>query len=101
MGLFDGVSKEEKQAQKVQEMMERFGLNNLSEADYKSCQKIINDLAGVGLMKAGIALSFGKAEDQCKIAYLSALVEQNWIVIRQYDEMNQRLDWIMRKMQEK
>lgn len=96
MALFNDVSKQEKNEQKVQEMMQRFGLSNLSPEDYKSCKKIINDLFGLGVMKAGMAFSFAKAEEQCKVSYLSAMVEQNWIIIRQLDELNQRLDWIMR-----
>lgn len=97
MALFNGESKEEKRARAEQEMMQKFGLDRLSQKDVQSCKKIINDLAGTGMMKAGIALSFGKAEDQCKIAYLSAMVEQNWIIIRQLDELNKRLDWMMKQ----
>lgn len=100
MALFNNVSKEEKEAQKIQEMMTRLGLERLSPKDYESCKKILNDMAGLGLMKAGMALSFAKSEEQCKVGYLSAMVEQNWIVIRQLDELNQRLDWMMRKMSE-
>lgn len=100
MALFNNVSKEEKDAQKLQEMMNRFGLDHLSQKDYESCKKIINDLLGLGLIKAGMALSFAKGEEQCKVGYLSAMVEQNWIIIRQLDEMNQRLDWMMRKFSE-
>lgn len=91
MALFNDVSKQEKNEQKVQEMMQRFGLSNLSESDYRSCKKILNDLMGLGLMKAGMALSFAKGEEQCKVGYLSAIVEQNWIIIRQLDEINQSL----------
>lgn len=96
MALFNDEKRQQKEEQKAQEIMERFGLNNLSDADYKSCIKIVRDLTGLGLMKAGMALSFAKSEEQCKVGFLSAMVEQNWIMIRQLDEVNQRLDWIMR-----
>lgn len=36
---------------------------------------ISTDLMGSGLIKASLALSFAKAEEQTKIGYLSALVE--------------------------
>lgn len=101
MALFNDVSKQEKNEQKIQEMMNRLGLDRLSDADYKSCKKILNDLFGLGLMKAGMALSFAKSEEQCKVGYLSAMVEQNWIIIRQLDELNQRLDWMMRNQNNK
>ncbi|HGI4981335.1 TPA: hypothetical protein ACJS04_001023 [Streptococcus agalactiae] len=48
---------------------------------------MINDLAGNGFFKAGMALSFAKAEEQAKVTYLSALVEQNWILISQNQEI--------------
>lgn len=95
MALFNGTSKQEKQEQQEQAMMNRLGLDRISPRDYQSCKKIFNDLSGLGLMKAGMALSFAKGEEQCKVGYLSALVEQNWIIIRQLDELNQRLDWMM------
>lgn len=100
MALFNNVSKEEKEEKEIQDLMNRFGLDRLSPNDYKSCKKIISDLAGLGFAKAAMLLSFGKNEDRCKVGYLSAMVEQNWIVIRQLDELNQRLDWMMRKMSE-
>lgn len=98
MALFNNEAKQEKQEKQIQAMMNRYGLDRLSEEDFKSCQKIFYDLAGLGLMKTGMALSFAKGEEQCKVGYLSALVEQNWIIIRQLDEMNQRFDWMMRKL---
>lgn len=100
MALFDGNAKQQKEEQKAQELMERFGLNNLSQEDYKSCKKIVNDLCGLGLLRASMYLSSAKSEEKCKVGYLSAMVEQNWIMIRQLDEINQRLDWVMRKMAE-
>lgn len=98
MALFNNGSREERDEQKMQQMMERYGLSELTQDNYESCRKIFNNLLGSGLMKAGMALSFSKTEELCKVSYLSAMVEQNWIVIRQLDEMNQRLNWMMKKM---
>ncbi|MDD2952513.1 MAG: hypothetical protein PHC95_05035 [Parabacteroides sp.] len=84
-------SKEEKTARETNELMNRYGLETLSESDKASIRKIIADLSGLGLMKAGILLG-GKAEDTAKLGYLSALVEQNWIIIRQLDQLNKKLD---------
>lgn len=84
-------SKEEKATRETAELMSRYGLETLSEKDKESIRKIIGDLSGLGLMKAGILLG-GKAEDTAKLGYLSALVEQNWIMIRQLDQINKKLD---------
>ena len=63
----------------------------MNEKDLESVKKIVSDLFGNGLLKAGMALSFAKAEEQAKVTYLSALVEQNWIIIRQLDRISKCL----------
>lgn len=93
MALFNGKdSRDDRRAQKDIELMEKYGLTNLDRRDINSVRKIINDLMGSGLMKTGMALSFAKAEEQVKVATLSALVEQNWIIIRQLDRLNKHFD---------
>lgn len=89
MGLFGG---NDKLSKKQENLLEKYGLENVSKKDAESIQKILSDLAGNGLMKAGMALSFSKAEEQAKVSYLSALVEQNWIIIRQLDRINKLLE---------
>lgn len=85
-------TKEEKQERKNQELLAKYGLENMTDKDLESIRNIINDLMGNGLFKTGMALSFAKAEEQAKVTYLSALVEQNWIIIRQLDQINKKLD---------
>ncbi|MCC9691495.1 hypothetical protein HK128_08395 [Streptococcus agalactiae] len=59
----------------------------MNEKSNVQVRRVINDLAGNGFFKAGMALSFAKAEEQAKVTYLSALVEQNWILISQNQEI--------------
>ena len=96
MGLFGGESKEEKRIRKekeeMQKFMDKYQLNDLSDKDLVILKRIANDLAGNGFFKAGMALSFAKAEEQAKVTYLSALVEQNWMIIRLLSEINSKLD---------
>lgn len=73
MALFGG--KKEPKKSKAQIYLEKRGVTNLSEESFVQVQKVINDLAGNGLIKTGMALSFAKAEEQAKVSYLSALVE--------------------------
>ena len=92
MALFGGKeSKEEKEARKVAELLSRYGLEDLSGKDLESVKAIASSLAGNNLITFGTTLS-GKAEDVAKLSYLSALVEQNWIIIRQLDRINKSLD---------
>lgn len=75
--------KARKEEEKLQKFLERYHLETLNEFDYQIVKKIAADLAGNTLMKTGMALSLAKAEDQLTVTYLSALVEQNWIIINQ------------------
>ena len=100
MALFgSGISKEEKKAQKEQEEMKKFmskyQLDDISEKDLVVLKRIANDLAGNGFFKAGMALSMAKPHEQATVTYLSALVEQNWMLIRQISDLNSKLDKIL------
>lgn len=94
MALFgkEKETKEEKEARQVAELMQKYGLETLNPKDTESIRRIMSNLAGTGLMKTGLALSGAKAEEQVKIGYLSAIFEQNWIMIRQLDRIAAALD---------
>lgn len=85
-------SKEDKQQEKLQQFMDRYQLEGLDEKDLVVLQRIASDLAGNSWFKAGMALSFSKAEEQAKVTYLSALVEQNWMIIRQLSRLNKNIE---------
>ena len=99
MALFGSTkeTKEEKEARRVQELMQKYGLENISKVDADSIERILGDLAGKNLMRTGLALSGVKAEDQVKMDYLSAMMEQNWIIIRQLDRISKILINISKK----
>lgn len=91
MALFNKENKEDKAARKAAELLERFGLEELQdERDLEAVKVIATEMAGNGLIELGTALS-GKAEDVAKISYLRAVLEQNWIIIRQLDRLNRNL----------
>ncbi|MEK7059301.1 MAG: hypothetical protein AAB971_00915 [Patescibacteria group bacterium] len=91
MGLFKSKEdKELQQQEKVLKVLEKYGLNldgynskDIQEKNIENIKRIASDLVGNGMFKTGMALSFAKAEEQAKVSYLSALVEQNWVIIRQ------------------
>ncbi|MDU0323860.1 MAG: hypothetical protein ACLRWO_12315 [Clostridium butyricum] len=97
MGLFDSKeNKQEKALKKQQEQFEqlksKYNLNNLTQEDAQTLQRISDSLAGMGFLKAGVALSFGKAEDQAKIGYLSAMIDQNFLIIKLLSDISNKLD---------
>jgi hypothetical protein len=90
-------SKEEKQDRELQKFMDRYQLEDLDEKDMVVLRRITNDLMGTGLFKVGLAFSFAKPEEQAKVRYLSTLIEQNWILIRQMSRLNKNLEVLAKK----
>lgn len=94
MALFkEKESKEEKQERKELEMMQKYGLDELTDPrDRESVKKIVSELVGTGLMETGMKLAMTNAGDQLKVSYLRATMEQNFIIIRQLEKLNKLLD---------
>ena len=92
MGLFgNNEDKEAKKEAKLDAMMTKYGLENLSP-EYRSKVKDINlELIGTGLMETGMKLSMNaKVEDQLQVQYLRTIMEQNWMIIRLLDEIKNK-----------
>lgn len=93
MGLFK--SPEEKQQileEKTRKVLEKYELTNLSEEYINAVKNINSELAGSGLSEFGNLL----APDQntslrVQTQFLNAIVQQNWIIIRQLNELNKKL----------
>ena len=97
MALFGGKEgKEDKELKELEKFMEKYQLEELDEKDLVVLRKISLDLMGNKFFKAGMALSFAKAEEQAKVTYLSALVDQNWMIIRQLSRLNQGIDKLLK-----
>jgi len=90
MALFGGESKEEKKEKKIQALLDKYGLQELSDPrDVESVKTIAAELAGNNLIEVGTILS-GSAQDVAKMSYLHAIVEQNWMIIRLLDKLNSK-----------
>ena len=82
-------TKEQKQARKEAELLEKYGLQFMFDPDnINSVKRICSDLAGSGMMYWGGVLSGDvKALTQVSVAYQKAIFEQNMIIIRQLDRI--------------
>ena len=80
----------------MKKLLERYGIDQLSdEQDMISVQRIATELLGTGLQEAGMTLSFGfgtKVSDRLQVYYQRAILEQNWIIIRQLDRIANLLE---------
>ena len=90
MGLFG--ANEVKQEQKAQALLNKYGLQDLSDPrDIQAVKNIANNLAGNKLIEVGTLLQ-GNGVDPAKLSYLNAIMEQNFIMIRQLDRIAKRLE---------
>lgn len=91
MGLFKSAEEKAEIAErKTNEMLAKYGLENLSDPkDVESVRKIVSELTGTGLMETGIALGGGSEKDIAKVQmlYQRAIVEQNFMIIRLLDKL--------------
>lgn len=94
MGLFKSANEKERERQeKEQQMMDKYGLSSLTDPeDIASVRKIIQELSGTGMMELGVTLGGGSEKDIAKIQmyYLRAIMEQNFILIRQLDKLTKK-----------
>ena len=79
--------------------MQKFGLDRIDQNDLQAVQKIAYDLAGNKLILAGTILSMGNAKESAKLSYLSALVDQNWLIINQLSRINDAIYMLVDKQQ--
>ena len=94
MGLFKSAEdKAAERAAKEQALLDKYGLGTLSDPeDLKSVKKIAQELIGTGLQEAGLTLQMSKSEVMLPIYYQRAIMEQNFIIIRQLDRIAKLLD---------
>lgn len=85
MGLLGGNN--EKRDQMTQELMEKYGLENLTDPiDIQSVQNIAYDLYEHGMIEF-MSRFHAKGSDAAKLSYLDAIMQQNFIIIRLLDKI--------------
>ena len=92
MALFkSNEQKEAEKQQKIEEMMKKYGLEDLSDPrDIESVKKIVSDLAGSGLSQIGAMLTGDdvKVNVRILVQYQQAILEQNFMLIRLLDRLS-------------
>ena len=85
MGLLG--NNDAKKEEKVQKLLSKYGLQNLSDPrDIEAVKNIAIDLAGNKAIEFG-ALLQGNSADAVKMSYLNAIMQQNFIIIRLLDRI--------------
>ena len=93
MALFKSADdKAEEQAKKERKLLKKYGVDELSDPrDMESVKKIAQELLGTTLQEAGMKIAMAKPEVQLSVSYQRAIMEQNFIMIRQLDRIAQLL----------
>lgn len=89
------IEKDAKREAKIQKMLAQYGMQGLNnQEDIISIQKIAAELSGTGMYELGTTLGGGNDRDLQKLQmyYLRAIVEENFIIIRQLDRISKKLD---------
>lgn len=82
MGLFSNSDSD---------VLKKYNLENLPPQDLEIVYQIAKDLAGNKLVTVGNRLS-GNPVETAKLTYMSALVQQNWIIINQLSRLSSLLE---------
>ena len=94
MGLFK--SQEEKQQileEKTRKVLEKYNLTGISTEYTEAINNINSELAGSGLSEFGNLLAPDPNTSlKVQTQFLNAIVQQNWIIIRQLDKLNKKLE---------
>lgn len=85
--------KDIKESYKIQKLLNKYELNNLSEKYLNAIKSINYELAGSGLSEFGNLLSPDvDTALRVQTQFLNSIVQQNWIIIRQLDEISKKLN---------
>lgn len=82
-----------KNEEKMQKLLNKYELSNLSKEYHNAIRNINYELIGSGLNEFRNLLSSDpKISSRVQIQFLNSLVQQNWIIIRQLNEISKKLD---------
>lgn len=97
MLIMFGKAKEEREIEQMQNLMDKYHLEELSPNDLEIVKRITSDLVANGFAKASMAMGMASVPEQAKVTYLSALVEQNWMMINQLSRINSNIEKLLNK----
>ena len=91
MGLFNNANSQDKQMQKLMKLLQKYGVEDMTDPrDFAAVQRVAWNLAGNKAIEFGTLLQ-GNSADSAKMSYLNAIVEQNFIIIRQLDRIARKM----------
>lgn len=81
----------QKEDSDTKKFIEKYNLNSIDKKELETIRSITSKLKGAETSRMGAALSL-KGTDAALLSYQSASIEQNWIIIKQLSQLNDKLD---------
>lgn len=86
------AKKEAKELEKLNAILRRYGLEDIDMKYAAAVRDISAELAGSGLSEFGNLLSPDqKTSNRIMIQFLNSIMQQNWIIIRELDDIAKAL----------
>lgn len=91
--------KQEMSDEKAQRILSKYGLESIDPQYAEAVREIAQELVGTGLMEFGLKLGGGSEKDILKqqAYYQGAILKQNFIMIRQLDQISYMLEQMTRR----
>ncbi len=91
-----GIFNKEKQKEYRDNLIEKYKYEGMTEREEELLVKILIDLKGNDFFKGGM-VTFTKPDDNMKVSYLSAIMQQNFIMINQLAKLNSNIEKLINK----
>ena len=78
--------KDEEQERKTRAVLKNYGMEGFTGKDAEAVREIARSMSGNSIVALGAGLS-GNGTDSAKLGYLNAIVQQNFIMIRQLERI--------------
>ena len=96
------AEKEAEKAKQKEEMinakLSHYGIQDLIDSGDIDCAKnVLDELKGTGLMELGTMLTFNGDASKVEMEYQKAMIEQNFIIIRQLARISNQLEELNKK----
>jgi RNA polymerase subunit RPABC4/transcription elongation factor Spt4 len=90
------AEQQEKSGGSRENITSKFGLEDLDVTDLASVNWINHELFGNGVLEFASIFSGAKNSDLVMMSCLRALVEQNWVLTRQLNKINKKLEEVVK-----
>lgn len=87
----------QKEENTLKKIIDDYKLNDLSPEDIEIIRKIAFYVSDNLWYKDSLTRAFTNPEEKARVNYIETLVDQNWLIIKQLNSLNSKLDKLLKK----